>query len=45
MLAKMPLDFANQSHDIEIIPYEDLWKMVLDSLENTIYTVKMKKGT
>lgn len=43
MLAKMPLDFANQSHDIEIIPYEQLWKMALDSLENTIYTVKMKK--
>jgi hypothetical protein len=44
LLAKMPLDFANQSHDIEIIPYEDLWKMAIDSLGNTIYTAKMKKG-
>ena len=44
MLQKIPLDFANQSHDIEIIPYEDLWQMTLDSLENTIYKVKLKKG-
>ena len=43
MLKKVPLDFANQSHDIEIIPYEDLWQMALDSLENTIYKVKLKK--
>jgi hypothetical protein len=33
MLDKMPLDFAGQSHDIEIIPYEDIWEMVLESLE------------
>lgn len=44
MLARVPLDFANQSHDIELIPYEDLWQMALDSLENTIYTVRMRKS-
>ncbi|TNE69184.1 MAG: hypothetical protein EP344_00550 [Bacteroidetes bacterium] len=38
-----PLDFANQSHDIEIIPYEDLWQMALDSLENTIYKPRIRK--
>ena len=43
MLAKVPLDFANQSHDIEIIPYEDLWQMALDSLENTIYTPRVRR--
>lgn len=32
MLADYPLDFAAQSHEVEMIPYEDLWEMVLDSL-------------
>ncbi|MBK8557082.1 MAG: hypothetical protein IPL65_15510 [Lewinellaceae bacterium] len=32
LLAKAPIDFAGQSHDIEIIPYEDLWEMVLGLL-------------
>lgn len=31
-LRQMPIEIANQSHEIEIIPYEDLWEMVLDSL-------------
>jgi hypothetical protein len=43
MLKKVPLDFANQSHDIELIPYEDLWQMALDSLDNTIYKAKARK--
>ncbi len=34
MLLSMPIDMANQSHDVEIIPYEDLWEMALDSLTN-----------
>jgi hypothetical protein len=40
MLKASPLDFANQSHDIEIIPYEVLWQMALDSLDNKIYKIK-----
>jgi hypothetical protein len=32
MLESMPLDFARQAHDIEIIPYEQLWDMTLDLL-------------
>ncbi|MBK8968284.1 MAG: hypothetical protein R3D58_17400 [Saprospiraceae bacterium] len=43
-LAEVTLDFANQSHDIEIIPYEDLWQMALDSLDNTIYKPRLRKG-
>ncbi len=31
-LSEMPLEVANQSHSIEIIPYEDLWEMVLNVL-------------
>ncbi|MBL7795823.1 MAG: hypothetical protein JNJ90_04895 [Saprospiraceae bacterium] len=31
-LRQMPLELANQPHEIEIIPYEDLWEMMLDSL-------------
>ncbi len=45
MLRRVPLDFANQSHDIEIIPYEDLWEMALDSLENTIYKPRARRLT
>jgi hypothetical protein len=42
LLGTVPLDFAKQSHDIEIIPYEALWDMVVDSLDNTIYKIKTK---
>lgn len=31
---KIPFQVANQTHEVEIIPYEDLWEMVLDSLKN-----------
>lgn len=29
-----PLQLANQTYEIEIIPYEDLWEIVLESLED-----------
>lgn len=32
LLKAVPLDFANQSHEVELIPYEDLWEMVLGTL-------------
>ncbi|MCS6928322.1 MAG: hypothetical protein NZM43_02390 [Saprospiraceae bacterium] len=32
MLSQMPVEIANRSSEIEIIPYEDLWEMVLDML-------------
>lgn len=32
-LQEVPLDIANQSHEIEIIPYEDLWDMVIETLD------------
>lgn len=36
MLLSMPIEVAGQSHEVEIIPYEDLWEMALESLENKI---------
>lgn len=33
MLAKAPLEVADQPHEIEIIPYEDLWDIALKSLK------------
>jgi len=33
-LKSMPLAFSNQTVEVEIIPYEDLWKMVLELLES-----------
>ncbi len=36
-LLATPLDIAGQSHEIEIIPYEDLWEFILESLETKRY--------
>jgi hypothetical protein len=33
LLKTAPLDYANQSHDVEIVPYEHLWELVLQSLQ------------
>ena len=33
-LQSYPLQLANQTYEIEILPYEDLWKLALESLEN-----------
>ncbi len=33
-LTSAPLDLANQPHEIEIIPYEDLWGFIMDSLDS-----------
>ncbi|MCS6929061.1 MAG: hypothetical protein NZM43_06145 [Saprospiraceae bacterium] len=32
-LQAVPIQMANQTHEIEIIPYEDLWEMVVEVLE------------
>jgi len=32
-LQEMPIEVANQTHSIEIIPYEDLWEMTLNLLD------------
>lgn len=32
-LKSYPLQLANQTYEIEIVPYEDLWEMALESLE------------
>jgi len=31
-LKEMPLQIANQTHEIEVVPYESLWEIVLESL-------------
>lgn len=33
-LKKVPLELSHQSREIEIIPYEKLWTIILDHLEN-----------
>ena len=43
-LKSIPLDVANQTNEIEIIPYEDLWEMALDTLDNKFHRTK-KLGT
>lgn len=39
-LQAVPLEEASQTYKIEILPYEELWKMVVDSLDYKIHTVK-----
>lgn len=41
-LQEVPLEVANQSHEIEIIPYEDLWEMGLETLENSFATIRKR---
>ena len=36
-LRSMPLSEAPQGPDIELIPYEELWPMVLESLDVRFY--------
>ena len=35
-LESMPLDTANQAAELEIIPYEELWEYVMESLDNKV---------
>jgi len=42
-LRSVPLEVAYQAHEIEIIPYEDLWQMAIDSLPNQIYKPTRKQ--
>ncbi len=39
-LQTVPLDTANQAHEIEIIPYEALWDLALESLQMKIWNGK-----
>ncbi len=41
-LLTSPLEIAKQSHVIEIIPYEDLWEIVVDSLSPKFYYLRKK---
>ena len=34
-LKAIPLQLANQTHEVEIVPYEDLWQYALDSIQET----------
>jgi hypothetical protein len=36
-LAEVPVHTANQSYEIEILPFEDSWEMVLDSLDHDFH--------
>jgi hypothetical protein len=42
-LEQVPLEIANQPHEVEILPYEDLWELALLSLENKFYKEPRQK--
>lgn len=39
-LGSVPLEDANQTYKIEVIPYEQLWELAYSSLDMKIYTVR-----
>jgi len=41
-LLSVPLESATQMHEVEIIPYEQLWDMIIRSLDLKIYKPKKK---
>lgn len=43
-LQSVPLEVARQSAEIEIVPYEDLWEIVLDMLDMKFHIPKNKKA-
>jgi hypothetical protein len=42
-LQSVPLQVANQSHEIEIVPYEILWNIVLNALPDKQFKIERKK--
>ncbi|MFN7116866.1 MAG: hypothetical protein ACK4TA_08720 [Saprospiraceae bacterium] len=44
-LQQVPIELAQQAHEVEIIPYEDLWEFALDSLQPTFYTPRSASAT
>lgn len=42
-LRAVPLDVAKQTHEIEIIPYEELWDMLIGSLDANFQRVNSRK--
>lgn len=41
-LKRSSVDLSDRTHDVEIIPFEDLWELALHSLENTFYRKRKK---
>lgn len=44
-LMEVPYGISNQNLEIEIIPYEKLWKMALELMGNKIYRPRKKKSS
>ncbi|MEM9822215.1 MAG: hypothetical protein AAF985_14125, partial [Bacteroidota bacterium] len=41
-LKSVPLEVASQAHEVEIIPYEDLWDMIMEFLGNKFHRPKRR---
>ena len=44
-LLEMPIELAQQTHDVELIPYEDLWEFALSSLQNEFYSPRVRAAS
>ncbi len=45
LLKENPLEIANQPHEIEIIPYEELWDMLLQRLDLKIHSSSFPRAS
>lgn len=43
-LKEQPLEVTSQNHEIEFIPYEDLWQIVLEQLDTKFHKVRWEQG-
>ncbi|GJM34140.1 MAG: hypothetical protein DHS20C18_31410 [Saprospiraceae bacterium] len=43
-LQEVPLEVAKQTHEIEIIPYENLWQMAISSMGHTFYKTQNRRA-
>ena len=41
-MEEFPQNLAAQSYEVEVIPYEDLWEFVVNTLENTHHRSRTK---
>jgi len=44
MLGRVPIEVANQTYEVEIMPYEHLWEMAVNTLELKVYQRNVRKA-
>ncbi len=43
-LNEVPIEMASQSYEVEVLPYEEIWNLAIQSLSNTFYYHKRRQN-